>query len=135
MLSFAIGAIMTAGALFGALNSMYSSVGARTLEIATLRAIGFSGASVVLSVLAEALILALAGGLIGAAISWALLSGNTFSLGAPGGGGAIATELRVTPPLVTIGVVWALAMGFIGGLLPAARAARLQVAEALRFSA
>jgi putative ABC transport system permease protein len=132
VLSFVIGSIMTAGALFGALNSMYSSVSARTIEIATLRAIGFSGSSVVLSVLTEALILALVGGIAGAAISWVVLSGNTFSLGAPGGGGAIATELRVTPRLIGIGVVWALTMGLLGGLMPAVRAARLPVATALR---
>lgn len=134
VLGFVIGAIMTAGALFGALNSMYSSVSARTIEIATLRALGFSGSSVVLSVLAEALFLALIGGLLGAAISWAFLSGNTFSLGTPGGS-AIAAQLRVTPQRVATGVIWALAMGLIGGLMPAVRAARLSVAEALRFSA
>ena len=133
ILSYVIGAIMAAGALFGALNTMYSSVSARSVEIATLRAIGFPGASVVVSVLVEAMLLAMIGGLVGAAISWALLSGGTFALGAPGGS-AVAAKLHVTPQLVGIGFVWALVMGLFGGLLPALRAARLPVATALRAS-
>jgi putative ABC transport system permease protein len=132
ILSYVIGAIMAAGASFGALNSMYSSVSARGVEIATLRAIGFPGSSVVLSVLIEAMALALLGGLAGAAISWALLSGSTFSLGTPGGS-AVAAELSVSPQLVGIGLMWALIMGLLGGLLPALRAARLPVATALRI--
>jgi putative ABC transport system permease protein len=133
ILSYVIGAIMAAGALFGALNTMYSSVSARSVEIATLRAIGFPGSSVVVSVLVEAMLLAMIGGLAGAAISWAFLSGGTFALGAPGGS-AIAAQLRVTPQLIGIGFVWALVMGLLGGLLPALRAARLPVATALRAS-
>lgn len=131
ILSYVIGAIMGAGALFGALNTMYSSVSARAVEIATLRAIGFPASSVVASVLAEALVLALIGGLAGAALSWALLSGGTFALGSPSGS-AVAAELRVTPQLVGVGIIWALIMGLFGGLLPALRAARLPVATALR---
>ena len=131
ILGYVIGGIMAAGALFGALNTMYSSVSARVVEIATLRAIGFTGASVVVSVLAEALLLAMIGGLVGAAISWALLSGGTFALGSPGGS-AVAAELHVTPELVGIGFVWALVMGLLGGLPPALRAATLPVATALR---
>lgn len=131
IVSYVIGAVMAAGALFGALNTMYSSVSARGIEIATLRAIGFPGASVVVSVLAEALLLAMIGGAIGALISWLLLSGGTFALGAPGGS-AIAAQLRVTPQIVGIGFVWALIMGLLGGVLPALRAARLPVATALR---
>jgi putative ABC transport system permease protein len=133
IVSYVIGAIMAAGALFGALNAMYSSVSSRGVEIATLRAIGFSGASVVVSVLAEALLLAMIGALAGAVISWALLSGSIFAMGDPGGG-AIAAELRVTPRLVGIGFVWALMMGLLGGLFPAVRAARLPVATAFRAS-
>jgi putative ABC transport system permease protein len=131
ILGYVIGAIMAAGAMFGALNTMYSSVSARSVEIATLRAIGFSGSSVVISVLVESMLLAMIGGLLGAAISWALLSGSTFALGAPGGS-AVAAQLRVTPALVGIGFAWALMMGLLGGLLPALRAARLPVATALR---
>jgi len=133
ILSYLIGAIMAAGALFGALNTMYSSVSARSLEIATLRAIGFPGSSVVVSVLVESMLLAMLGGLIGALISWAVLSGGTFSLGSPGGS-AVAVELHVAPPLVGIGLAWALVMGLLGGVLPAVRAARLPVATALRAS-
>jgi putative ABC transport system permease protein len=133
IVSYVIGAIMAAGALFGALNAMYSSVSSRGVEIATLRAIGFSGASVVVSVLAEALLLAMIGALAGAVISWALLSGSIFAMGDPAGG-AIAAELRVTPRLVGIGFVWALMMGLLGGLFPALRAARLPVATAFRAS-
>lgn len=131
ILSYVIGAIMGAGALFGALNTMYSTVSARGVEIATLRAIGFPASSVVVSVLVEALLLALIGGLAGAAVSWALLSGGTFALGSPSGS-AVAAELRVTPQLVGVGVAWALIMGLFGGLLPALRAARLPIATALR---
>lgn len=123
VLSYVIGAIMATGALFGALNTMYSSVSARTLEIATLRAIGFPGASVVVSVLVEAMLLAVLGGVAGATLSWALLSGGTFALGSPGGS-AVATQLHVTPQLIGIGIAWALVMGLLGGLLPALRAAR-----------
>ena len=132
VLSYAIGGIMAAGALFGALNTMYSAVSARSIEIATLRAIGFSGACLVVSVLAEAVFLSALGGLAGAAIAWELLRGNTFSLGSTEGAGALATVLHVTPQLVGIGFVWALMMGLLGGLPPAIRAARLPVAAALR---
>jgi putative ABC transport system permease protein len=132
VLSYAISGIMAAGALFGALNTLYSAVSARSVEIATLRAVGFSGSSVVVAVLAEALLLAALGGLAGAAIAWGALSGHTFSLGSTEGAGALATALHVTPQLVGIGFAWALIMGVLGGLLPAIRAARLPVATALR---
>jgi putative ABC transport system permease protein len=131
ILSYVIGGIMAAGALFGAVNTMYSSVSARGVEIATLRAIGFPSSSVVVSVLVEAMLLAMIGGVAGAGISWVLLSGSTFALGAPGGT-AVAAKLHVTPWRVGIGFVWALGMGLIGGLLPAIRAARVPVATALR---
>lgn len=130
LVSFLIGGIMAVGALFGALNTMYTSVSNRRVEIATLRAIGFGGGGVVAAVLAEAMILALVGGLLGAAISWLLLSGNTFGLGAKEG--SVIAQLRVTPTLVGIGLVWACAVGFLGGLLPAFRAARMPVASALK---
>ncbi len=132
VLSYVIGGIMAAGALFGALNTMYSAVSARSVEIATLRAIGFSGAGLVLAVLVEGLALAAVGGLAGAAISWILLSGNTFSLGSTDAVGAMAAVLHVTPRLVGVGFAWALVMGLLGGLPPAVRAARVTVADALR---
>jgi putative ABC transport system permease protein len=128
--TYVVSAIMAFGALFGALNTMYSAVSARTVEIATLRAVGFGAAGVVFSVLTEALLLALVGALAGAAISWAVFSGDTISLG--GGQNSLIAELRVTPGILGAGVLCACAVGLLGALLPAIRAARLPVATALR---
>ena len=125
-----VSGIMAAGALFGALNMMYSAVSARGTEIATLRALGFGATGVVVSVLAEAMLLALLGATVGAGIAWALFSGDTISLG--GELGSIATQLEITPATLRTGVVWATAVGLLGAALPAVRAARLPVARALR---
>ena len=123
--------IMAIGAVFGALNTMYSAVSARTREIGTLRAIGFGALPVVLSVMAESLLLSLIGGVIGAVIAYFAFNGYAVStLG--GGFTQVAFQFAVTPALVLVGVVLALAIGFIGGLAPAIRAARLPVTEALR---
>jgi putative ABC transport system permease protein len=123
--------IMAIGALFGALNTMFSAVSARTAEIGTLRALGFGSAPVVASVMAEAMVLSVAGGLLGAGIAYALFNG--YSVSTLGGNFTqIAFNFAVTPTLVVQGLVWALAIGFIGGLFPAVRAARLPVTEALR---
>jgi putative ABC transport system permease protein len=123
--------IMAIGALFGALNTMYSAVSARTAEIGTLRAIGFGSAPVVASVMAEAMALSLIGGSLGAGIAFALFNG--YSVSTLGGNFTqIAFNFAVTPTLVIQGLVWALAIGFLGGLFPAVRAARLPVTEALR---
>jgi len=130
MVSFVIGGIMAIGALFGALNTMYTSVSNRRVEIATLRAMGFGGGCVVSSILAEAMILAVVGGLVGVALAWVLLSGNTFGLGAKEG--SVIAQLRVTPELLVVGLIWACAVGFLGGLFPAIRAARMPVAAALK---
>lgn len=130
VVSFVIGGIMAIGALFGALNTMYTTVSNRRIEIATLRAMGFGGGCVVASILAEAMLLAAVGGLVGAAVSWLLLSGNTFGLGSKEG--SVLAELRITPMLLMIGLIWACAVGFLGGLLPAIRAARMPVASALK---
>jgi putative ABC transport system permease protein len=128
-----VGAIMAMGAIFAALNTMYSAVSARTTEIATLRAIGFGSGAVVASVLVEALLLALLGALVGAFLAWLFFNGNTVSTIAGNQGVAqIAFKLRVGPDLVAVGIVWACVVGLIGGLLPAIRAARLPVATALR---
>src|SRR3970040_903390 len=97
VITFVVGGIMAVGALFAALNTMYSAVSTRTVEIATLRAIGFGAGGGVASVLAEALILALVGGFIGAGIAWLLWSGNTVSMG--GGVSSLVFEMRVTPKL------------------------------------
>ena len=123
--------IMAIGAMFGALNSMYSAVAARGLEIATLRAIGFGALPVLLSVMIEALLLALIGGIIGASLAWLFFNGHSVStLG--GAFAQVVFDLTVTPTLIATGVVWACVIGLLGGLFPALRAARLPVAEALR---
>jgi putative ABC transport system permease protein len=128
--SYFVGGIMAIGALFAALNTMYSAVSSRAVEIATLRAIGFGSSGVVASVLTEALLLALIGAALGASVAWLLFGGNTISMG-----GSISSAiftLKITPALLGIGVAWACAVGLLGGLFPAVRAARLPVATALR---
>jgi len=123
--------IMAIGAMFGALNSMYSAVAARGLEIATLRAIGFGALPVLLSVMIEALLLSLIGGIIGASLAWLFFNGHSVStLG--GAFAQVVFQLTVTPTLVITGIVWACIIGLLGGFFPALRAARLPVAEALR---
>jgi putative ABC transport system permease protein len=130
VISNVVGGIMAVGALFAALNSMYSAVSARTLEIGTLRAIGFGSGSVVVSVLIEAMLLAIVGALLGALCAWALFGNNTISMGNQIS--SLVFNVRVTPALVVTGIVWACTVGFLGGLLPALRAARQPVVEALR---
>jgi len=125
-----VGGIMALGAMFAALNTMYSAVSSRARDIATLRAIGFGASGVVVSVLLEALVLALVGALLGASIAWLLFNGNMVTLG--GGVSSLVFEMRVTPALLGVGVLWACTVGLIGGLFPAVRAARLPVATALR---
>ncbi len=128
-----VGAIMALGAVFGALNTMYSSVSARTVEIATLRAIGYGSFAIVASVLAEALLLSLLGAICGAALAWFAFNGDTVSTVSGGASYAqVVFQLRVGFGLVALGVLWACAVGLVGGLLPALRAARIPVATALR---
>jgi putative ABC transport system permease protein len=126
-----VAVIMAIGAMFGALNSMYSAVAARGLEIATLRAIGFGAVPVLLSVMIEALLLSLLGGVIGAALAWLFFNGHTVStLG--GAFAQVVFQLTVTRALIITGIAWACVIGLLGGFFPALRAARLPVAEALR---
>jgi putative ABC transport system permease protein len=126
-----VAAIMGIGAVAGALNSMYSAVSARTREIATLRAIGFRGAPVVVSVMIETMLLALAGGAVGAGVAWLLFDNYTAStIGA--NYSEMVFQFRVSPALLGTGLRVALVIGFLGGLLPALRAARMPVADALR---
>jgi putative ABC transport system permease protein len=126
-----VAVIMAIGAMFGALNSMYAAVDARTLEIATLRAIGFGALPVLLSVMIEAIALSLLGGLLGAALAWWFFNGHTVAtLG--GAFAQIVFQVTVTTSLMVTGLVWACAIGVLGGLFPALRSARLPVAEALR---
>lgn len=131
ILGLVVGSIMAIGAVAGALNSMYAAVSARTREIATLRAIGFRGGPVVASVLIETLLLALAGGVIGALIAWVLFHHFTASTMGPNFS-AVVFDFRVTPALMGEGLKWALAIGFVGGLFPALRAARMPVTDGLR---
>ncbi|MCI0746440.1 MAG: ABC transporter permease, partial [Verrucomicrobia subdivision 3 bacterium] len=127
-----IAALMALGALFGALNTMYTAVAARTREIATLRALGFGSGPVILSVLFESLALALIGGATGATAAYLAFDGfkaatinwQTFS--------QVAFAFTVTPQLLVDAIVWAAAIGMLGGLFPAIRAARLPIAAALR---
>ena len=131
ILGTTVAVIMAIGAMFGALNTMYAAVATRTREIATLRAMGFRGGPVVVSVLIETLLLALAGGVIGAAVAWVIFDHYTAStLGA--NFSQVVFEFRVTPALLAGGLKWALAIGFVGGLFPAMRAARMPVTDGLR---
>ena len=126
-----VAVIMAIGAMFGALNSMYSAVATRGLEIATLRAIGFGALPVLLSVMIEALLLSLLGGVIGASLAWLLFNGHSVStLG--GAFAQVVFQLTVTRTLIITGIIWACVIGLLGGFFPALRAARLPVAEALR---
>jgi putative ABC transport system permease protein len=130
-LGVVVSVIMGLGAVFAALNTMYAAVSARSREIATLRALGFRGFPVVLSVLIEAMLLALAGGLLGAALAYVLFNGMTVStLG--GGFTQLVFNFKVTPGLVVAGAIIAILIGLVGGLFPAVRAARLPVTTALR---
>ena len=132
ILGYTVAVIMAIGAVFGALNVMYSSVAARTVEIATLRVIGFGGLPVVISVMIESLLLALAGGLIGALAAYLFFNGYTVNTLNFQTFSQVAFDFRVTPQLIQQGLAWALAMGLLGGLFPAVRAARMPVIDALR---
>ena len=126
-----VAAIMAIGAVFGALNTMYSAVAERGREIATMRALGFNASSVVFSFLVEALLISFIGGVIGCLVVLPLnglttstMNFQTFS--------NLAFAFKITPELLVKGVIFALVMGVVGGLLPAVRAASLPVATALR---
>lgn len=126
-----VASIMAIGAVFGALNTMYSAVAERGREIATMRALGFGGPSVVLSFLVEALLISFVGGAVGClavlplnGLTTGAMNWQTFS--------HLAFAFKITPELLTKGILFALVMGVLGGLLPAIRAARLPVATALR---
>lgn len=132
-LAYSIGSIMAAGALCAALNTMYSAVSARRREIATLRAIGFDAVPVVVSVLVEALLLACIGAALGCLIAYTMFNGNAIStIGGTVRGTQLVYQLTVTPGLMLAGVSTAVALGLLGGLLPALQAARTNVVDALR---
>lgn len=125
-IAYVVGGIMGLGAVFGALNTMYSAVASRTREIATLRAVGFGAAPVVVSVMAEALLLCLAGACLGILVAWLAFNGNQHSMG------GMVIRFAVSPALAVTGAVFACVLGLAGGLFPGIRAARLPVADALR---
>lgn len=131
IIGIVVGSIMAIGAVFGALNTMFATVAARAREIATLRAIGFRGLPVVAAVMLETMLLAAIGGVLGGLLSWLVFNGYTASTLA-GGVGQLTFQFQVTPGLLWNGLKWALAIGFVGGLFPAVRAARLPVTTALR---
>ena len=130
--AYLIGAIMGLGAVIAAINTMYSSVSKRSVEIGTLRSLGFSNVPIVVSVMVEALLLALVGGLAGGAVVYVLYDGLSSSTLNMGSMSQVAFEFSVTPGLLLIGLSSALFLGAIGGLLPALRAARLPIIAALR---
>jgi putative ABC transport system permease protein len=132
VLGYTVAAFMAVGATFGALNCMYTAIASRQVEIATLRAIGFGGLPVVVSVMIEALLLALIGGAVGGALAWVYCDGATLSTLNFNTFSQVAFAFRVTPTLLAQGLAWALLIGMVGGLLPAIRAARLPVTVALR---
>jgi putative ABC transport system permease protein len=132
ILVYVVGGIMGIGAVCGALNTMYSAVSTRTTEIATLRAIGFGSAAIVTSVLVEALLLAAAGGIVGASAAWLFLNGHTVSTTQGSANAQLIFDITVTVQLALSGIAVSCIIGFIGGLFPAIRAARLPVAAALR---
>ncbi|MEE4219192.1 MAG: ABC transporter permease [Xanthomonadales bacterium] len=127
-----IAVIMGIGAIFGALNTMYTAVAARAREIATLRALGFHSGPVVISVLLESLMLAFAGGVVGAGLAWLAFDGFTAATLNFASFSQITFAFYVSVPLLIQGVVLAMVIGFFGGLFPAIRAARLPIATALR---
>jgi putative ABC transport system permease protein len=130
ILGLFVGAIMAIGAVFGALNTMYSAVAGRAREIATLRALGFHRLPVIVSVLLETMLLAVSGGVLGAAIAWAIFDGFTAST--LGTSGSVMFAFKVSPALAWNGLQFALAIGFMGGLFPAVRAAGMPITRGLR---
>jgi putative ABC transport system permease protein len=124
--AYTAGGIMAMGAMFGALKILYAGVSARTREIGTLRALGFAGLPVAISVVSESLLLALTGALIGSAIAWLLFNGSQKAYFGN------VFDLKVTPGLIVLGIAWALVIALLGGLFPSIRAARLPIVEALR---
>ena len=127
-----VGYIMAIGAVFAALNTMYSAVSTRLVEIGTLRALGFKGTTVLLALLIEALLLATIGGLLGGAIAYILFNGYTVSTLAGASFSQTAFAFAVTGEIIQQGLTLALLVGFIGGVFPAWNAARRDITEALR---
>ncbi len=132
VLGYPITVLMSIGAVFGALNSMYSSISARGKEIATLRALGFGPLPVLASTIVESTLLAFVGGLIGGALAFVVFNGFQVSTLSSASFSQVVFDFAVTGDLLLQGIYTALIIGVIGGLFPAVRAARLPVAQALR---
>ncbi len=127
-----VSVMMGFGALFGALNTMYTAVASRTREIGTLKALGFGSGAVILSIVIESLLLALAGGAVGAGIAYLAFDGFRAATMNWQSFSQVAFAFDVNAPLLVRGIVYAAAIGVLGGLFPAIRAARMPVADALR---
>jgi putative ABC transport system permease protein len=127
-----VASLMAVGAVFGALNTMYSSVAARAREIATLRALGFGRGAVVVSVMLESIVLALLGGAAGAALAYLVFNGFQAATVNWQSFSQVTFAFAVTPLLLIVGIVLATVIGLFGGLLPAIRAAYIPIAVALR---
>jgi len=126
-----VAVVMGVGAVFGAMNTMYAIVAARTREIGTLRALGFSRRAILASFVVESALLALIGGGLGCLLA---LTANGYTTGASNlqTFREVAYAFRITPPILGAGMGFALVMGILGGLLPSVRAARLSIAAAVR---
>lgn len=131
-LGVTIAGLMALGALFGALNTMYSLVSARTREIATLRALGFGSSPVIISVMLESLVLALIGGTVGALAAYLAFDGFTTSTINWQTFSQVAFAFQVSPELLVRAITWSVFIGLFGGLFPAIHAARIPIAAALR---
>jgi putative ABC transport system permease protein len=129
---FVIAGLMGVGAIFTAVNTMYTAVASRTREIATLRALGFGGVPVVVSVLTEAALLSAIGGVLGGAIAWVAFDGFQTSTMNFQSFSQVSFGFAVTPWLLGEGLSYAVALGLLGAVLPATRAARLPIVVALR---
>lgn len=131
-MAYVMGGIMALGATFVAINAMYSSIDDRRREIATLRAIGFPPVVVVASILVEAALLALVGGVLGAAMAWLVANGSTVSTAVGGDLRQLVFNVVLTPSVVLKGLCAALLIGVLGGLIPAVRSIKSQVVDDLR---
>jgi putative ABC transport system permease protein len=131
-LGYMIALLMAIGAVFGALNTMYSAVSTRTREIATLRALGFGRGAVIVSLMIESLLLALVGGAIGGGLAYFAFNNFHTSTMNFQSFSQVTFAFRVTPELLVRGIVWSALIGLLGGLFPAIRAARLPIAAGLR---
>jgi len=132
VVGFLIAGLMALGAVFGAVNTMYSAVSARTREIATLRALGFKNGPVIISVMFESVLLALLGSLVGGVAAWFIFDGTRAATMNWQSFSQVTFAFRVTPQLLVMGAIGASLIGLIGGIFPAIRAARLPIATGLR---